>query len=395
MHIDPILSLGIIFISGFLILRFINKVRLPAITGDLILGIIIGEEFLNLVSRHLLSASGVISNIVLGLIAFSIGRNFLVDRFRKIGKNVFLISIFEALGTWIVVTVAFHFLLKQPFYLSLIFGAIASATAPAATVMVIREYRAQGLFTNVLLGVVAIDDAWCLMIFSLSLALARTLALHLGGTLLLFEALLKGILEIFGAIGVGIALGFIFSGLSTLVRTQAGLTLYTLGFLLLSIGIALHLHLSILLTAMVLGATVVNLLKEEERFFASLKSIEYPLYLLFFVLAGANLELVSLKHVGILGAFYLVTRVVGKIIGARIGAIISRSPKNIQHYIGFGLIPQAGVALGVALIAKANFQRVGGLIMDTIIGTTVVYELVGPIVTKWALSRAGDIKKKI
>jgi len=395
LHIDPILSLGIIFISGFLILRFINKVRLPAITGDLILGIIIGEEFLNLVSRHLLSASGVISNIVLGLIAFSIGRNFLVDRFRKIGKNVFLISIFEALGTWIVVTVAFHFLLKQPFYLSLIFGAIASATAPAATVMVIREYRAQGLFTNVLLGVVAIDDAWCLMIFSLSLALARTLALHLGGTLLLFEALLKGILEIFGAIGVGIALGFIFSGLSTLVRTQAGLTLYTLGFLLLSIGIALHLHLSILLTAMVLGATVVNLLKEEERFFASLKSIEYPLYLLFFVLAGANLELVSLKHVGILGAFYLVTRVVGKIIGARIGAIISRSPKNIQHYIGFGLIPQAGVALGVALIAKANFQRVGGLIMDTIIGTTVVYELVGPIVTKWALSRAGDIKKKI
>jgi len=390
-HLDPILSLGIIFLTGFVVSKIIEKVRLPAVTGDLILGIIIGEEFLNLLSHRILSSSSFVSSIVLGLIAFAIGQNFSLERFRKIGKTVIFISIFEAVGAWILVTLIFHFIVKQPLYISIIFGAIASATAPAATVMVIREYRAKGLFTNILLGVVAIDDAWCLIIFSLSLAVARVLAMHESGGLLLLEAFGHGIMEIGGAFALGILLGFLFKVFSRHIKTEQGLEIYTLGFILIAIGIAIHLHISILLSSMVLGATVVNTLKGDERFFRALKGLEYPLYLLFFVLAGANLELESLKHLGIFGLAYLFTRIAGKVIGARIGATLGKAPQNVRRYIGFGLIPQAGVALGVALIAKNDFPLYGGIIFDTIIGTTVIYEIFGPIITKWALQRAGDI----
>ncbi len=391
MHLDPILSLGIIFLTGFIVSKITVKLRFPAVTGDLILGIIIGEEFLNLISDKILSSSSFVSSIVLGLIAFSIGQNFSLSRFRKIGKTVIFISIFEAVGAWLLVTLVFHFILKQPLYISIIFGAIASATAPAATVMVIKEYRAKGMFTNVLLGVVAIDDAWCLIIFSLSLAVARALAMHESGGSMLFEALGHGFLEIGGAFALGILLGFLFKIFSRYIKTEQGLEIYTLGFVLIAIGIAIHLHLSILLSSMVLGATVVNTLKGDDRFFRAFKGLEYPLYLLFFVLAGANLEVESLKHLGVFGAAYLFTRVLGKVLGARIGAMLGRAPKNIQKYIGFGLVPQAGVALGVALIAKNDFPAYGGIIFDTIIGTTVIYEIFGPIITKWALAKAGDI----
>ncbi len=390
MHLDPILSLGIIFLSGYLILRVIDKLRIPSVTGDLILGIIIGEEILNLVSTHILSASGFISNIVLGLIAFSIGQNFSFDKFRRIGRHVMLISVMEATGAWITVTLVFHFLLRQPFYISLLFGAIASATAPAATVMVIREYRAKGIFTNILLGVVAIDDAWCLMIFSISLAAARALAMHTGGSVL-FVAISKAVIEIVGALLLGIAAGLTFEKLSSTVRTPVGAQIYTLGFVFLVIGLAIELKLSILLSSMALGATLVNI-GSNQRYFDSIKSIEPPLYLLFFVLAGANLEIASLKNIGIIGLTYLISRVIGKSIGAAIGGIIAGAPSTVRKYLGFALVPQAGVALGVALIAKADFPQAGGMIFDTIVATTVVYEIIGPILTKFALTKAGEIK---
>ena len=393
MHLDPILSLGIIFLTGFIVSRIIDKIRLPAVTGDLILGIIIGEEFLNLLSHKILSSSSFVSNIVLGFIAFSIGQNFSLERFKKIGKTVLFISVFEAAFAWIFVTLVFHIVLRQPLYISLVFGAIASATAPAATVMVIREYRAKGLFTNVLLGVVAIDDAWCLIIFSFSLAMARALSYHHAGGMLLVEAMGHGFLEITGAFILGMVLGLLFKLFAKYIKTEQGLEIYTLGFILIAIGIAIHLHLSVLLSSMVLGATVVNTLRGDDRFFHALRGLEYPLYLLFFVLAGANLELESIKHLGVFGLVYLFTRVTGKVIGARLGALLGRAPLNVQKYIGFGLIPQAGVALGVALIAKNDFPGYGGLIFDTIVGTTVIYEIIGPVVTKWALKKAGDLNQ--
>ncbi len=393
MHLDPILSLGIIFLSGYTVLKLINLLKVPAVTGDLLLGIIIGEEILNLVSPHILSASSFISNLVLGMIAFTIGQNFSMERFRKLGRSIILISIMEAAGAWITVTLVFYFLLGKELYISLLFGAIASATAPAATVMVIREYRAKGVFTNILLGVVAIDDAWCLMIFSISLAAARALAVHVGGSFLL-TSLGKAIIEIFGALALGTAAGIAFNKFSSSVKSSVGAQIYTLGFILTVIGLAIHLKFSILLSSMALGATLVNMKGANQRYFESIRSIESPLYLLFFVLAGANLELASLKHIGLIGLTYLVARVIGKAVGAAVGGLLAGAPANVRKYMGFALVPQAGVALGVALIAKADFPKFGGMIFDTIVATTVVYELVGPILTKFALTKAGEIKPR-
>ncbi len=393
MHLDPILSLGIIFLSGYTVLKLINLLKVPAVTGDLLLGIIIGEEILNLVSPHILSASSFISNLVLGMIAFTIGQNFSMERFRKLGRSIILISIMEAAGAWITVTLVFYFLLGKELYISLLFGAIASATAPAATVMVIREYRAKGVFTNILLGVVAIDDAWCLMIFSISLAAARALAVHVGGSFLL-TSLGKAIIEIFGALALGTAAGIAFNKFSSSVKSSVGAQIYTLGFILTVIGLAIHLKFSILLSSMALGATLVNMKGANQRYFESIRSIESPLYLLFFVLAGANLELASLKHIGLIGLTYLVARVIGKAVGAAVGGLLAGAPANVKKYMGFALVPQAGVALGVALIAKADFPKFGGMIFDTIVATTVVYELVGPILTKFALTKAGEIKPR-
>ncbi len=391
MHLDPILSLGIIFLSGYGILKLIEILKIPSVTGDLILGIVIGEEILNLVSHHILSASGCISNIVLGLIAFSIGQNFSVEKFKRLGRSILFISVFEATGAWITVTLVFHFLLGKPLYVALLFGAIASATAPAATVMVIREYRAKGVFSNILLGVVAIDDAWCLMIFSISLAASRALATHIGGAVLI-KTIMNAVIEIFGALALGGFLGFLFNKFSSTIKTAVGLQFYTLGFVFLVIGIAINLKFSILLASMALGATLVNIRPDNQKYFESIRNIEPPLYLLFFVLAGANLELASLKNIGVIGLTYLISRVMGKAIGAAIGGFIAGAPSSVKKYIGLALVPQAGVALGVALIAKADFPDIGGMIFDTIVATTVVYELIGPILTKLALKKAGEIR---
>ncbi len=388
---NSILSLGLIFLTGIVINKLIDRFRLPAITGDILLGIIIGQEFLDLIHTDILSSSSFISNIVLGFIAFTIGQNFSLKDFKKIGKPVLFISIFEAAGAWIGVTLIFHLLLKQPLYISLLYGSISSATAPAATVMVVKQYRARGLFTSVLLGVVAIDDAWCLIIFSISFAVAKSLHFHNAGEMIVIKVLIKSIFEIGGALLLGASAGFLLSYFYKFFRSHAEIEIYTLGAVLLSIGAAIPLHFSVLLTAMALGATLVNLKHTQTAFFDILNDIEAPLYLLFFVLAGANLRISELRHIGLVGIVYLFTRVFGKVTGAYIGGIFGNVPAKIRKYIGFGLIPQAGVALGVALIAKEEFPAIGDIIFTTIVTTTIVYELIGPIMTEIGLSKAGEI----
>lgn len=388
---NTILGLGFILMAGLLSAKLIKKVRFPAVTAYLFFGILIGPSFLKLTPQGVLNASGFISNIVLGLIAFGIGQNFSKHHLRRVGKSVIWISVLEACGAWILVTSVFYFVLRQPFYLSLIFGAISSATAPAATVMVIREYRSRGNFTDTLLGVVAIDDAWCLIIFAISLAISRAIYAHMVATSFIVKVFLQSLLSIFGAFVLGFFSAMFLSISYRFMRTSAELLIFTLGCILLNIGIATWLHLSVLLACMFLGASLVNIHRYSFKFFDSLKSIDSPLFLLFFVLAGSNLEISVLGKLSLLGLAYLVFRVVGKLSGASLGARIANASSSIKKYIGFGLVPQAGVALGVALVAKTDFPEVGNMIFTTIIATTVVYELIGPICTKFALLKANDI----
>ncbi|MDD5005390.1 MAG: cation:proton antiporter [Candidatus Omnitrophica bacterium] len=388
---NTILGLGFILLIGLFSARLINKIKFPAVTAYLLSGILIGPSVFKLIPNDVISASGLISNIVLGIIAFGIGQNFSRDNFRKIGRSVIWISVLEACGAWIFVTLVFLIILRQPFYLSLLFGALSSATAPAATVMVIREYRAKGNFTDTLLGVVAIDDAWCLIIFAISLAISQAIYAHMLATFFLIKVFLNSILSIFGAFILGGIVATLLAYLSRYLRTQTELLIFTLGFVFLNIGIAIWLNLSVLLANMFLGATLVNINKSSFNFFDSIKTLDPPLFLLFFVLAGANLEISILGKLGLIGLVYLIFRVMGKMIGAGIGARISGASRSIKRYLGLGLVPQAGVALGCALIAKNDFPNVGSMIFTTIIATTVIYELIGPLCTKYALQKAGEI----
>ncbi|TET85767.1 cation:proton antiporter, partial [Candidatus Aerophobetes bacterium] len=345
-------------------------------------------------SEQIINASGLISNIVLGIIAFGLGQNFSRQNFSRIGKSIIWISLLEAGGAWAGVFFASFFLLKQPLYLSLLFGAIASATAPAATVMIIREYRARGIFTNTLLGVVALDDAWSLIIFSVSLTLAKALRYPLTEGFFLPKIFLSAFSEIGGAFALGALIAMTFSYFSRFVKTEADLLIYTLGFVLLNTGMALYLHFPVLLANIFLGVVLVNIRKENIRFFEVFRRVDSPLYLFFFVLAGVHLEINLLGKLGLIGVAYFGFRIAGKLLGASLGGYLSRAPKLVKKYLGFGLIPQAGVALGLALIAKVEFSPLGGIVFTTIMVTTIVYEIIGPFFTKFALSKAGEIEEK-
>ncbi|MBA7499188.1 MAG: cation:proton antiporter [Clostridia bacterium] len=389
-----LLSFGVILLAGLLAAKVLRIVKFPAVTAYLLLGILIGPGVLNLASEQIINASGLISNIVLGIIAFGLGQNFSRQNFSRIGKSIIWISLLEAGGAWAGVFFASFFLLKQPLYLSLLFGAIASATAPAATVMIVREYRARGIFTNTLLGVVALDDAWSLIIFSVSLALAKALRYPLIEDFFLPKIFVLAFSEIGGAFGLGTLIAIAFSYFSRFVKTEADLLIYTLGFVLLTTGMALYLHFPVLLANIFLGVVLVNIRKENIRFFEVFRRVDSPLYLFFFVLAGVHLEINLLGKLGLIGVAYFGFRIAGKLLGASLGGYLSRAPKLVKKYLGFGLIPQAGVALGLALIAKVEFSPLGGIVFTTIMVTTIIYEIIGPFFTKFALSKAGEIEGK-
>jgi len=389
--VETILSFAAILLLGLLAARILRRIKFPAVTAYLLLGILIGPEVLGLVARPILGVSGSISNIVLSFVAFGLGQSFSRENFSRIGKSVLWISLLEASGAWLLVTFSCLYLLRQPLPVSLLFGAIASATAPAATVMVVRESGAKGTFTDTLLGVVAIDDAWCLIIFAVSLALAKGLV-HSGGEgFHLSAAFVRSLLEIGGALGLGTLMALILTYFSRHLRSPGDLLIYTLGFILLNTGLAIYFHLSVLLASMFLGMVLVNINKTSFRFFDTLRTVDSPLYLAFFVLAGASLEIHVLGKLGLLSLTYFIFRILGKVGGASLGGWISRAASPVKKYLGFGLVPQAGVALGVALIAKAEFPTLGGMIFTTIVATTVLYEIVGPFFTRWALHKAGEI----
>jgi Kef-type K+ transport system membrane component KefB len=343
----------------------------------------------------MLHTSTLIANITLSLIAFSLGQNFTLSKLRRIGKAVFAISIGEVLGSFILVSLAVYLLGGQSLAVAILFGAIAPATAPAAVVMVTREYRARGQFTDTLLGVVAIDDAWGIMLFAFCVAIAKSLlGAHVGVLANVFSDLAHGLWEVIGGLGLGIAIGLLFSYLLKYINTLSNLLIYTLGLILISSGLSVWLNVSLLLANMALGATVANRVKMSDNIFDVLRRFDPPVYLLFFLIAGANLEISSIYSLGILGLLYVATRLPGEMGGAYIGATLAKANVTIKKYLGLGLAPQAGVAIGLALYAKNYFPgNIGEMILSTIIVTTIIYELIGPVLVRLALVKAGEIDR--
>jgi Kef-type K+ transport system membrane component KefB len=388
--VNNLLSAGLILLLGFIGARVLKLVRLPNVTAFLIVGILIGPQVLNLVTPEIFAASEFFSNLVLGLIAFSLGENFRFDKIRQGMRQVMWISIVAALGAWILVSaalIAYFIIIKIPIYPAIVLGAAASATAPAATVLVIREYRASGILTELLLKVVAIDDAWCLIFSAMAIAVGNAMRADVFEITIVFA----GLGEIFGALLTGAVLGYISSRLSKFVRTREELLIYMLGLLLFNVGFSIALEVSVLLSAMTMGFVMVNMARENYKFFEVLRSVDTPLYLAFFIISGAHLDFALLYRLGIAGILYVVFRMLGKIYGAKLGAKASNAPKTVASWIGLSLTPQAGVALGIGLIAKTTFPEHGNYIFTIIAATSVVFELVGPLLTKFSLVRAGEI----
>jgi len=393
---NPILSLAVIFILSFFASRLTKKLKIPTITAYVVLGILLSPSLLNLISEKFMATSDFFSQIVLGMIAFSLGESFSLSTLRRVGRAVTGISISASLCPWFLVTLAVWMLFRQPFYIALVFGAIAAATAPAAVVMVTQEYKSRGDFTDTLLGVVAIDDAWALIIFGLSLSVAKTFVTGNGSTIGILRDLLKASMEIGGSFVLGGVVAFVFNKLSGFINTMKERLIYTFGFLSLVVGLSISFNFSVLLSCMFFGALLANINKESFQFFNSLREIDVPLYLIFFVLAGASLKVSVLGTSVVLTLGYIVFRTIGKIAGSFIGAKVVDASSNIKKYMGLALIPQAGIALACALIAK---HAIGGIWGDTIltitIASTVIFELIGPWATKYALVKAGEIREDI
>ncbi|MDH4211311.1 MAG: cation:proton antiporter [candidate division WOR-3 bacterium] len=377
-------------ICAYLGAKLLRRISFPAVTAYLLVGILIGPRLLNLIPVKIMDASDFVSNFVLGIIAFTLGANFRIEGIRAAGKPVIWISVLEAAFAWILVTlvmIAYHSLNNLPIHPAFVLGAAAAATAPAATVMVIREYRASGPVTEMLLKVVAIDDAWCLIFSALAITTANALRLGVFNSVVLLEA----IFEICAALILGAVLGFALNLLSRFIMTVEEVLVIVIGFILLAVGLSMTLRLSPLLTNIAFGLVVANIVRNNELFFEKLRDIDMVFFLGFFVLVGANLEIHLLPKVGIMGVLYIIFRVFGKFIGVRLGSYISKAGENISKYLAWGLVPQAGVALGVALSAKALYPEYGDVIFTTITATTVIYELVGPIFAKYGLKKAGEI----
>jgi Kef-type K+ transport system membrane component KefB len=353
---------------------------------------LLGPSVLSLVPDTVAVQLEPIPHIALGLIAISIGGRFSMRQIRTLGKDTVSITLFQLVITFGAVTlllIAFGATLP----VALLLGAIASATAPAATVAVISEYRARGQMTDTLLATVALDDAGCIVLFSMTAAVCAVLA---GGAsrAVVFSSVLKPLWELGGSILIGLVVGYVVHRLVVNRRDRNEMVVIVLGFVLFCSAVAMDLHLSPLMTNMVLGLTLVNLSSKNERIFRMLEPLEAPIYAAFFALAGTELQLNLLLHVGVLGCVYIGARMAGKYLGSLLGAIVAGSSPVIRRYLGLCLFPQAGVAIGLVMIAQQNTYIASSehaVQMVTIVLTSVlVNELIGPPIARYAIFRSGE-----
>jgi Kef-type K+ transport system membrane component KefB len=397
-YLNITLILGLAMAAGLLSTRLMKLLNLPNVTGYLVIGLLLGPFVGHLFSEQAIADFSILSDIALGFIAFSIGCEFKLSSLKKIGGKVVIITIFQALLTAIVVSLAI-FAFSRDVALSLTLGAIATATAPAATLMVVRQYKAKGPVVDTLLPVVAFDDAIGLIVFSVLLAISKVVATNSGVTL---EAvLLAPLIEIFLSLAIGAALGALLALVMRFFKSRANRLSLMIATVLLGVGITKLFaaidwcSLSSLLMCMMIGAIFANMRSDSNLVVEGVDRWTPPLFMFFFILSGAELDVSVIITVGIIGIIYIVARSVGKYFGAYLGALTTKSDKSIRHYLGFTLLPQAGVAIGMAKVVSDEMPAdIGVKIVTVVLCSVLFFELVGPVVTKLALMRAGEIIKE-
>jgi Kef-type K+ transport system membrane component KefB len=383
-----LLSLSLAMLIGLLMTRIIKIFGLPNVTAYIIAGLLAGPFCFKLIPADLLHGFEIITTVALGFIAFSIGGEFKLNHMKSIGRSILVITLMQAvITTALVDTVLLVFGFDIPIAITL--GAIAAATAPAATLMVVRQYKAKGPVTDTLLPVVAGDDAIGLVIFSLSLSIARSLSMK--ESLTFRNAVFNPIWEIVLSLVIGAVIGFLLSLSMKLFKSRANRICLIIASVFGCVALSQLLNLSSLLACMMIGAIYANICHDIEPVMETYDRWTPPLFLLFFVISGAELDISLIISVGVIGIIYLVTRSLGKYFGAMIGAHIVSADRNIKKYLGLTLLPQAGVAVGMAQIAITALPAYGASIRTIVLCATLIYELAGPIITKAALVKAGEI----
>lgn len=382
------LTLGLLFLVGLMTDLVGRHTFLPRVSLLMLFGFAIGPSALDIIPDIGHRWFPTVADMALVMIGFLLGGKLTKAFFKHSGRHVVLISLAETLTTTSLVAIGM-LLLGQPLAVALLLGAIAPATAPAATIAIVRENTAKGHFTDILLGVVSIDDIWGISMFTLSLSLVIAFSGAQGST----EVLLSGAWDVGGAVLLGVGLGIPMAYLTGRVRAGEPTLVEALGFVFLCAGIAFWLDVSFLLAAMVMGAVVSNLGKHHSRPFHAIEGIEWPFLTLFFVLSGASLEIDAFTGAGAALGLYVLLRILGKFCGCRLGAACSRADQTVRSSLWMGLMPQAGVALGMALYASQRFPEYGEVIMPVVISATILFELFGPIMTRQALIASGDAAK--
>ncbi len=384
-------SLFLLTIGGILLLGLVTsalgrRTFLPRVTLLLLFGAIIGKDMLDIVPAVFSDHFEIIADMALLMVGFLLGGKLTMDSLSQSINKVLWISISAAILTAIIVTLGLLWagVTKE---IAILLGCIASATAPAAILDVVLESDYQGPFKNLLLSIVALDDAWALVLFSIGIAVVTSL----NGDATETSYLLSAAREIGGALILGLLIGLPAAYLTGRIKPGQPILTEALGLVFVCGGIALWLDLSFLIASMVMGATVANLAKHHEHPFHAIEGIEWPFMVIFFVLAGAMLELNTLQEIGLIGLVYILCRAAGKIVGARVGSIISRSNQTTKDWMGVALLPQAGVAIGMALVASSQFPEYRQTLLSIVISSTVFFEITGPVFTRLALRQAQRI----
>ncbi|MEG0901480.1 MAG: cation:proton antiporter [Clostridia bacterium] len=391
---NTLLALAILIAVGLLCSRAVKLLHLPNVTAFLVGGLLIGPSVLGVIPKETMDSLSIITEVALGFIAYSIGAEFKMSYLKKIGTKPLVITAFEGLSAVILVDIVLIScaLLGVPGFdlpLCIALGAIAAATAPAATLMVIRQYKAKGPVSEMLLPVVAMDDALGLIAFAISMNIAG--ALSSGASITVASMLFSPLVEIVCSLVLGTALGLALSFFARFFKSRGNKLALTIAFVLLALALCDLWALSNLLCIMMIGAVMTNLCPSANAMIEQSDRFTPPLFLLFFVISGADLNLSVLPTVGLVGICYVVFRAIGKWLGAFIGSRAVHAHPNVQKYLGFTLIPQAGVASGMAQLALTRLPQYGHKIQAIVLAGTLIYELIGPVITKIALTKAGEI----
>jgi Kef-type K+ transport system membrane component KefB len=405
---------GIMLIVCFYAGKLIKKTTLPSLIGYMLVGALFGPSFkkfgLEVFTEPVRESLSFITQVALGFVAFSIGSELSIKSLKRLGNGIVWIIFSESFTAFFVVT-GLIYAVTRDLPMALIFGSMAPASAPAGTVAIIQEYKAKGSLTQALYAVVGFDDGLAIIIFGFSAAISKSLLMaetpgHVSEGF--FNMLKAPALEIMLSIVVGTVLGFLLCQMVRFIKSSRDMLIIVFGIVSLGTGLSMMWHLSLILTNMVIGFVLVNTRRESlvHRVTAPLLEIMPLTFVLFFCLAGAHLQLAALPSLGLIGIAYIFGRSGGLIGGARLGALFGKVEEKIKKYVGLGILSQAGVAIGLALIVNAEFAGLGAVtdgvahgnmigttVITTITATCIVFEIIGPILAKYALGKAGELGK--